>query len=395
MPRAFLSLLCGSLLLLSSPLAPARAEDAESPASPAEAYKATVAALGVPTKEAGFRFAGVLRWNGQPAGQARISALPMKSEDGTLRWRAKDALMIRMGAKRALRVTTVHFDQHLVPLQGSLRGLAFGQPDVDWVRTETGVQVTVATTEGDVTEQAVHIFKLDDTALSTLAASVLFCRTVLDKPGRYATNVLEVRDALKGEPILQKVVFEVEGKVTLPGGHTVLAVTGKKGDETLRLLFDPETREPVAIRMQTPKGKIEVLAADKWELPATSAKFAALRTALGLATRNMGILDDVTHWETLHKRAMAARSEEAKKNEGPDLESFRANVLAKWEEHLPQNAPEMIKSVLEASADQIQLEELEGGLVRAVFPETFRGVQMLLGQDGGIWYLAELLSAKK
>lgn len=394
MRRALLSILCCSLLGLFP--APAGAEDAaEGQPSPEEAYKAKVATLGAPSAEAGFRFAGVLLLNGKRAGHARLSAMPGKADDGTLRWHAKDALMIKLSATPTVRVVSVQLDQHLTPLQGRLHTLNPGEPTVDWVRTDSGVRTTETTTKGQVKEEAVRNFAFDDTALTTMAATALFCRSVLDSPGTYATNVLEVRDALKGEPILNRVVFKVEGKLVLPGGQEVLAVSGKKGPDILRLLFDPKSRLPIAVRLQTAKAKIEILAADKWDLPATSPTGAALRTALALATRNMEILDDVTHWATLHKRALASRSEEDKQKEAPDLETFRKKVLAQWEKSLPQNPPEMIKPLLEASADQIQLEKLESGLVRATLPETFKSVQMVLGEEGGIWYLVALVGKKQ
>jgi|GEM_PF-4946795 len=388
MCRGLLVLLCCSVLFLSD-LAPAPAEDSDRPSS-TEAYRAKVATLGAPTAEAGFRFAGVLLLNGQRAGHARISALPMKAKDGTLRWRAKDALMLKIGAKTMVRVATAQFDSHLNALQGSVRSVNLGEPEIDWVRTDTGIRTTQTTRTEDGTEETVRNFNFDDTALCTLASSALFCRTVLEQPGRYATNVLEVRDALKGKPILQVVVFHVEGKVTLPGGHEVIAVTGTKGDETLRLLFDPKTHMPVALRLQTPQAKIEILAADKWQLPATSAKGAALRTALGLATGNLEILDDVTHWALLYRRAASARSEEDKKKAMPDLETFRKAQLETWKNALPKNDATVIKGFLEELKDQIKFEQREGGLVLATFPEVFNGLRVLLVEEGGIWSLVAL-----
>ena len=379
--------LCLTLLLVCAGASPSWAED---PVATAPGFAEAVAALPAPAADAAWTFSGVMRMNGKRAGHAKISMTVETDAAGQAQWLATDALMIKVNARPMVRVTSATCDRSLRPQKGLLRAVNMGIAPLSWVRTPKGVRVTETTQNGQVTEEKVRTFEVSEEVLTTIAATVHFCRSVLDTPGVYETHLLQVREAMGGKAVTVPVRLEVEGIQTLDGGHEVHAVKGTKADETLSLLFDKKTRAPIAIRLQDSKRTLEILKGDEWTLPATTPEAAALRTALGLGSGNVEILDDVTHWPEWHRRALAGRSEEDKQKEAPDLETFRTRVLESWTQKLPKNQPGMIQSVLKGIAPQITYEEIKPGVVKATFPESFRSIEMLLLRDAGIWYTGAL-----
>ena len=379
------------LLLLLVSGAPALAGDEP---TPAQAYEAKVKSLPAPSREAGFVFRGVMRLNGKRAGHAKLSAQPSEAKDGSVRWLTKDAMMIKLQAMPMLRVATAEFDQTLTPVAGVVRSVGMGMPLMEWKRTETGVTIVMKqeAEDGTVTPSLKNL-EFTGRALTTMSATILFCRQVLDKPATYATRVLNITDAAtKGEPLAEAVTLEFEGLQKMDGGHEVLAVKGTKGKETLALLFDPKTKQPIALRLDDGKRKIEILRGDEWTLPAETREAAALRTAFALGTGNVDILDDVTHWPTMYREAMAARGTQVEDLSG--LDEFRNAVLAGWRKGLPKNPAEMIKNVLKMMGPQVKYEEKEGGKLIAVFPEMFKGVKIGLLNEGGIWYATSFEGGK-
>lgn len=393
MRRTFLLLLCFCFPLLAA--GSAAAEDPAPQPSPKAAYAARIAALPEPSAELGFDLMGVLRLGEKRIGHARLTAAPTKSADGSLVWAVKDAIVIKTAAIPEVEVASAQLDRRLGPLSGEVRSTRPGEGGIHWERTETGYRVFRKRIQGAVEQEEVRNHEVAAGALTTLAATLLFCKLALPDPAKYETRILRFKESFKGESLVQALTLEVVGEETLPNGHKVLVAKGQRGDKKLTALFDPETKAPVGIRLEEPKMKLEILAGDVFSLPATTARVAAMRAGYAFSTGELEVLDDVAHWKSLHKRAMDARTEEEKEKEPIGVDEYRKRMMEALGKNLQKRSTEMMGRIVKSLADQIQLEKQADGTVKATFPAMFQGMKVLVGEEGGIWYMVAMPGAPK
>lgn len=391
MPRLSfpLGLILSALLFLQ----PAAADDASDRAAAEAAYAKKTAALPEPTAAGGFDFTGVMRVGGKRIGHARMVAAPVQGEDGTMGWEVKEAVVVKVTAVPEVKVGQARLDRQLNLVSGSVRSTKAGEGGIRWEKTEKGIRAFRKMEKDGVAQEEVRNHEVTTHALTTLAATVLFLKSALPQPGKFATRILRFQESFKGEPLAEETMLEVVGEQELDG-HPVMVATGRRGDRVLTVLFDPKTQDPIGLRIEGPRMKLEVLAGDQWSLPATKAIGAALRAAYSFGTGDLEVLDDVVHWKSLYKKALDARSEEQKQKEAITIDQFREKVMTQLQKSLPKNPPEMIGGVVASIEDQVKLEEQEDGTVKAVFPAVFKNLEVVVGAEGGIWYLVQLPSAK-
>ena len=384
MPTRF----AAAYLLLAAlvPCAPAWAED---PTSPAEAYAAKTASLPAPAAADGFRFDGVLRINGKILGHGTLQATP---EGGAREaWRVGDLIVIKARAHPTIEFAEARLGRTLDLLEGTVESSKKDSQRITWTRTDTGLRGVTKVTEDDVTKEEVRSFEHAGSAMTTLAGTILFARFALPEKGTYATTIFEVENGMKGKEALHPVTIEVVGEQELDGKR-VLLVKGRKGEQTLELLFAPEGKELVGVRFEEGPQRVELLKADRWHQPARDALAAANRAAYAFGTGDVDVLDDVILWPVLYEEALKTRPKDAK-GEPPDVDTWRQKMVATWRERLPKRPPEMIAQGLEMVTPEIKQVQLAEDVVEVTYPETFRNLRMIVRKAYGFWHLAALPSS--
>jgi len=377
--RMLLALAC-----LAALASPAAAE--EGAPSPAEAYAALTAALPAPTAAEGFRFTGVLRLNGKNMGHATLAAHPIKGE--TPLWEARDHFVMKGRAVPRTEVSTVRMTQALKILEGTSRTSNPDDHGLTWVRSEGGFTAEQATQVEKRLQKRTSFFLHEGTALTTLSATVLFCRLALPKKADYATTVFEVEAGMKRtEDATRPLTFKVLGEQELQG-QKVWAVSARKGSKELTILFKPTTREVVAVRIVEGETRLEILPGDMWVMPATDAVTAGMRGMYALAAGDLAILDDVMHWPSLHKQELAKATPE-KRAKSTDVEVWRTNVLAGYAKHLQKRPAQMMQQIIKSGKAQIKQEKLEGGRVKLTFGPMMRTMQFVVAPFDGVWQVVE------
>lgn len=387
LPRRFALLLALAFGLAAVP-SPAAADD-EKPAQadPAAAYAALVEAFPKPSAEAGFSFLGVIQSGGRRLGYARLAAQPVAGAT-TPTWETRDQFVFTGAARPRVDVSWAHLGATLAPIRGRAGGN--GGATFVWERTSTGFDLRSrpadAESDDDVQRRSdAHA----GTALNTMAAMVLFMRHALDRPGTYVTSIYEPEDALEEKPALRPVTIEVLGTHEFQG-HPVLAARATKADKTLLALFDKDSKALVGLKLTQGQREIDVLVGDQWSMPARDPVTAGMRAMLGFATKQLGILDDVMHWPTLYATTRARLSEE-KRAALPDLETWRKAMLAQWSKRLQERPVPMLQQIIASQRAQIQQAEPdEEGWVRLTFPPMLQGMQLVVGEDEGLWFVMEL-----
>lgn len=385
-PWAALLLLACCLHVAASTL---HAEEAPStpavdPAAAAAAYAAAVKRLPAPSAEAGFAFTGVLHINGKNLGFARLTAAPATGD--TPRWEAHDHFVLKGRATPSVQRSHAILDPTLTLISGE--SSATGEPDLRWTRTAEGFDVRSGGTDAQQ-----KLMPHQGTALNTMASTVLLCRLLLAAKATYATTIFEPEDGVKGKPAMQPVVVEILGETDLQG-RTVLAAQAVKEDKTLTMLFQPETKALVALRLEQGTSKVEILPGDLWVMPAGDAVTAGMRAMYGLAAKQLRVLDDVVAWPTAHAAAVARMSEAQREKHG-DVEAWRKAMLTLWSEKLTERPAPMMQQFIASQKAQIKQEALEGGRVKLTFPPMLRGMVMVVGEQAGAWHLVDLPAQPK
>lgn len=389
-----------SFLLLALALAATVAGSAiaEDP-SPADAYKAKVKSLPAPSKEAGFEFLGVMRLlqgeKAQRIGHARLSAAAVTTAAGEARWRVQDAIVIKMAAVPQADVATGELDAHLVPLSGSIKSNRPGEGGIRYVQTAKGYRAFRKTKTGDVETEEVRNYPVEGSVLTTMAGTALFARLALDTKANYATNILEIKDALKGDAVTKAMTMEIVGEKEMNSGHKVLVAIAKKGEKTMTLLFDPKSKELVSMRMSDPKMTLEIVKGDEFAMPATTPLAAGMRAAFAFATGQAEILDDLMHWETIYAAALKAKPKEG---ETPEItiDEFRNQRIAAWKKSLGKQPAAMIGAFLKGAKGQFKETKVEGeDAVLVDLPPMWRGLVVKVKPFGGIWHIVGMGNKNK
>ena len=380
-PRRFAALLLLALAAAAS-LPAAHAEDPA--ADPAAAFAAALRTMPAPSAEAGFTFLGVLHVDGKNLGHARLYAQPVGEADAR-RWETGERYVIKGRAVPTLQSSWARYDAGFRPERG--RSVADGAPAIAWTRTDEGFQTRWRgpTEEAKKGEQ---LFAHEGSSLNTMAATVLFCRHVLTKPGTYATTIFEPEDGVKGQKAFQPVAIEVLGAQDLQG-KKVLAARAVKADKTLTMLFAPDTKALVALRLEHGESKVEILPGDMWVMPAPDAVTAGMRAMFGFAAKQLRVLDDAIDWRSVHAKALERMSPEQRKEHG-DIEAFRKRLLAGWQKQLQERPAPMMQQFIASQKAAIQQETREDGTVHLTFPPMLRGTQFIVGEEEGIWHVVDL-----
>ena len=357
------------------------AEEGETDA--AAAFAKAAKTLPAASPDGGFDFTGVLRINGKNLGFARLSAAPDAGEHAA-RWVARDRFVFKGRAAPSVQESSAHFGAGLALVSGDSSGST--QPSMTWTRTGEGFAIRWKDEAGEAKEKLVPHQGM---ALNTMAATVLFTHHVLATPGTYATAVFEPEDGVKGEKAMQPVVVKILGEQELQG-RKVLAAQAAKEDKTLTMLFKPDTKALVALRLEQGDSKVEILPGDMWVMPAPDAVTAGMRAMLGFASKQLRILDDVIDWPTTHKAALTRMTPEQRKERG-DVEAWRNALLSAWSKQLQERPLPMMQQFIGSQKAQIKQEELEGGRVKLTFPPMLRGSTFIVGKShGGFWHIVDL-----
>lgn len=392
--RPFLRRLAATFLLAAvAGAAPslARAEDDSAGGTdPARAFAEAVRTLPAPSAEAGFVFTGVLHINGKNLGYARLWARP---ETGApmVQWQAGERLVVKGRAVPDDQTSVAYLTPRLALTSGMSD--KNGQPTIRWSRAGEGFRLRW-TPQGEGAEAQVKDVPHQGSALNTMAATVLFCRHLLAKPGTYATSIFEPEDAVKGEPAFQSVVVTILGEQEFQG-RTVLAAQAVKEDKTLTMLFVPDTKALLALRLAHGESKVEILPGDMWVMPAPDPATAGMRAMLGFAAKKLRVLDDAIDWQALHAHALT-RMTPAQRKERADPEAWRKALLRTWNQQLQARPVAMMQQFIASQKDAIQQEVIEDhahyddGLVRLTFPPMLRGMQMIVGEQEGVWSVVDL-----
>ncbi len=384
LPRALACLALAAVLGLAA--GRARAED--DAGDPAAAFDAARKTVPTPTGKTRIEFRGVLHIDGKNLGHARLYAQPLAHASAP-RWIAGEQFVFKGRAVPRRQRSWATFASDLTPLAGGAE--ADGEPRIRWTRDAKGFSIRwtpAGTADADAAPENTKQIEHTGTALNTMAATVLFCRTVIDKPGTYSTHIFEPEDAVTGAKALQPVAIEVLGEQTLQG-RKVLAARAAKEDKTLTMLFAPDTKALVALRLEQGASKVEILPGDMWVMPARDAVTAGMRAMFGFSARQLRVLDDVIDWPRVHKRALA-RMTPAQQKERGDVETFRRQLLGAWQKKLQERSAPMMQQIIASQKDAIQQETLATGDVHLTFPPMLRGSQFVVGETDGIWQVIDL-----
>jgi hypothetical protein len=358
---------------------PARAGD---PApDPAAAYAKLCASLPAPSADGGLSFEGVVQIGGKSVGYASLDVHPAPGD--ATQWEAVDRLVVKPNGVPQSKVTTVRMTRALEPLSGHTVSSGSPPRTLKWERTSDGFRV-LAPGPGQTAREFPH----QGSTLSTVAATILLVRAALPGPGTYATSVLSLDEGMEGKPAFQAAQFQILGKKTLQG-KDVLVVTGKAGERELTVLFHPETKAVVGVRMVRGTTTLQIVRGDKWSMPAHDVRTAALRAALGFATADLHLLDDVFYWPRVTKAYQAAHATDASQKP-VSLDQLRAGALAHWSKGLQKRPAAMVAPMVESMRDQLKVETLPDKRVRVILPPTFGNMRLVLAPVDGVWYLVEL-----
>ncbi|MDF1700338.1 MAG: hypothetical protein P1V36_04190 [Planctomycetota bacterium] len=372
-------------------LAPTAAAEDDAKAA-TQAYAQAVKAFPLPLAEAGFEFRGVLHLNDKTLGYAELSV--QDAAPGAVgQWQARDHFVLKGRAVPRVETTSASLDRSLRPLRGTVQTSDPRDWGLSWESSADGFEVEQRRgekgPEGEpVAKDQVRGFTHQGTALHTMAALVQFCRLVPAKPTTYATTVFEPGAGMEGKPALQPLVVRVLGEQDFQG-RKVLAATAVKAAKEMTVLLVPDTREVIAVRLVEGKSKLEILPGDAWVMPARDALTAGMRAMLGFSAKQLRILDDVVHWPSLHARALAGASPEARERMG-DIDTWRTRMLAAWNKQLAERPVAMMQQFIGSQKAQIKAEPLTEGRVKLTFPPMLRSMVVIVAPRHGAWHVVAL-----
>lgn len=390
-----------SLLVLALVAAPwAWSEEALSPKT---AFSTRVATLPAPSAKHAFKLELDLVSGGQTLGQATLSAKPL-DEGETLGeaglegfWEIRETMVFGGGAFRREAVTVL--DRHLSPQRGAAKGVTpqAGPFELTWLRTREGFLLNI-TTEEDGGAKTTREEKLTRGGpfLSTITALWLFCRLNVDQPGSFEATLFDATPGPKEKN------FET-GTWTIPEPTTwnevkAVVVTGTKSDGTrLEAGFDVETGAFLGARFSgnTPAPlEFRVRKAEEATfVHAKTAREAANQAALGFATGDLDLLENVIDWPTVHAGLKAGHDAKMAGVENaepfPPVDALKAQILESWKASLPKNPAPMIQMALKMAAPGVTEEERES-YTRVQFPEIFRSMALDVAEFEGVWRLVRL-----
>ena len=381
--------------LLCLPIAGVHAEDEA--AAPRAAYEAAVAQFPSPGADHAFTFDGEALMNGQPLGTITFKE---PTEDGAA-WLLTDAFSF--GGDAYQRNFTARLDRRLQPAGGKVTGKEPGTDgfEVVWTRTETGFAAKRTATKAGETTTSESTVEHTGTITTTMCSLWLFARLSQVARGNYAVPVYDA-DPGPGEATFETATW-TQGEEGTWGDRKALLLAGAKGDKRIEAGFDPRTGALLGVRTSSPgKGfDLEIRPAgakpaeetdDPFSRPARSAKEAALQAGLAFAVADLELTERVIHWPSLHAESEAAYTGE---EPFPDVEAFKAATMEQLKQSLTKRPRPMIEGALKMARDQLQLEEVAGGLTKVTFPPMFKSLVMTVGEIDGQWYLVRLPGAPK
>lgn len=423
------SLLVLALLLLVGALgaAPVRAEDppttggaVEDEAPPAAAsaeatLAARLAALPVPSSNAGFAFRGYTEMQGIPLDPAPRGVFEITvdvvDENGTPHWRVRETMSVDLtaaGADELRHEAEVVLDQHLMPVRGT-----WHEHDPDGV--DHRMEIVAGAAAGSLRFVPIageergepRDVKIPGPLVPTLGAFVLMQHLAMPE----GNGLLHAGWSLRGpdeDERFEAVTFvpDMNGRYE---GQPAYAVDSTRGDDdTMAMWFDKEAKalrgakfasksKPVSLIVREGKAPAGE-ASDKPELPRGRAEAldAGLDAALAFGCGDVDLLDSLLWWPTVH----AALMESAPPVDGkdpPTVEQLRMRLLTVWRQSLPKNDKDMVQMGIAMVRDSVVVEPDEGSEDGAtvVFPEMFQSLRLHVGRYDGKWFLDRLPAPKR
>lgn len=357
--------------------------------------RAVLEKLPEPSREAGFVFEGEIVVGGSVEGTFALSAAPAHlpgTEQGPWLWRLEERRARGEGEDAVEVRAQAYLERNLSPLRGELSRTQHGETSTwTWMRKDTRISIRKT---GPNARPLPRFVEAQRPTLTTLAAAVLLARHApAAAPSLAGDSFHPDFEVLLGQDPFVATELRLEGVETWRGRPAFLARGRWRGRE-LTLALDPERRAPLGLRLARKGESPEELlprgtgahgtAGDVFTRPAKSAQAAALRAGFAFSTNDMEVLGDVIHWPTLRERM----GDQVPASVTP--EQFRSGLLKRLEETAknPQ-PPEMMRMVLQGMLGTLKEEQTADG-VKVTFPPMFRGLQVLVAEIEGIWYLIEL-----
>ncbi len=388
------------LLPLAGLARPASADDPPAAApSPAAHFADRLSHLPAPTAELGLAFEGSLDVGTATIGTLEMKAEPTGGSEGARGWRVVEHLNLMGGQMR--RDAEVILDAHLLPLRGKLAGRSPQGPvfETSWTHTDAGFVADDRIGEGDGLKTGHRVVAHQGPCLVTLTSMLLFARLSLPGKGTYEATLWNPEPKPEGDGL--ETAELTLGETGDLGGRAVTWLDATKGEgNEVRAAYAAEGKDLLELHMKPGKDAPDMIArpgpesgtkTDFFGAPAPSAQRAALTTALALGTADMDLLAKIVHWPTVHARMQAAYDAEHAGNPEagpyPDVDTLEKLILAKIARSAQPHPRLGVEAGLRAVEKELVTRDTGNQTVEVVFPATYSGLVLEVGEVDGKWYL--------
>ncbi len=235
------------------------APDDEAPVpTPRERFEAHVLTLGAPSEDDAFRFEGELVLNGERRGTCVFEATVRADDEDGAGWTTRDDLSFDGTDGPGVRLESwADLDADLAPRKGAGIPSMPGQSRTHvWERTPEGLRIETTTKPlaADAASGPV-VLPHEGPLLATMAAVMLFARSILDTEGVYETTLWDPLETEKANA-LSTLRLTSKGKTRFRGADAWV-VEGTRARQRLTFAFHPETRAFVGATVQA-SNKLEI-----------------------------------------------------------------------------------------------------------------------------------------